>query len=195
MELEKSRLGMTRYRENPSLATADQQQQTKKRLKKVKVRGNDGKSEWHNGEIGEVIQGAVLFQEEEVDMSKFVKLYTAGIAVVRELNKAGAKVLEIIISELEYNKDEIFVNSKRISAEYGVSIPTLKRGLKDLREKEVLFDHFNGDGWFFINVAYMFVGERYTLVKHYRIKRQQEEQEEIENPNQPQLPFEGEIVT
>jgi hypothetical protein len=108
------------------------------------------------------------------------------------LNKAGARVLEIIISELEYNKDEIFVNSKRISTEYGISIPTLKRGLKDLREKEVLFDHFNGDGWFFINVAYLFVGERYTLVKHYRIKRDQE-QGEIENPNQATLPFQGDI--
>ncbi len=194
MQLEKSRIGLLRYKENPSIEKAEQEQQTRTKLKKIKVRGNDGKSEWHNGELGEVIQGAVLFQEEEVDVSKFVKLYIAGIAVVRDLNKAGARVLEIIANELEFEKDVIFINTKIISEDYSISIATLKRGLKDLREKGVLFDHYNGDGWFFINVAYLFRGDRYTLVKSYKIRRAQEEKE-IDNPNQQSLPFDGEIVT
>lgn len=189
----KTEKGIVRYRENPSLKSVDQQTRTK--LKKVKVRGNDGKTEWHNGELGEVISGAVLFQEEEVDVSKFVKLYTAGVAAISGLSKAGARVFEIIIAELGASEDAIFVNAKQICEDYDISYATLQRGLKSLRDSEVLFDHFNGYGWFFINIAYIFKGDRYTLIKQYRIKKEGEPGELKENPNQAVLPFDSEIIT
>lgn len=190
---EQTEKGIIRYRENPSIEKVDQQTRTK--LKKVKVRGNDGKSEWHNGELGEVIQGAVLFQEEEVDVSKFVKLYTGGVAAISGLTKAGAKVFEIIMSEIGASEDAIFINTKQICEDYDISYATVQRGLKSLRDQQVLFDHYNGYGWFFINVAYVFKGDRYTLIKQYRIKSSNQEEVEYENPNQPQLPFDGEINT
>lgn len=192
---EQTEKGIIRYRENPSIPIAELDQQTRTKLKKVKVRANDGMTEWHNGGTGEIIDGAVLFQAEEVDVSKFVKLYTAGVAAISGLSKPGAKVFEIIMSELGASEDAIFINTKQICEDYNISYATVQRGLKSLRDQQVLFDHYNGYGWFFINVAYVFKGERYTLIKQYRIRSAEDKNKEIENPNQPQLPFDGEINT
>jgi len=180
--------GIIRYRENPSIEKVDQQTRTK--LKKVKIRANDGMTEWHNGGTGEVVDGAVLFQAEEIDVSKFVKLYTAGVAAISGLSKPGAKVFEIIMSELGTSEDAIFINTKQICEDYNISYATVQRGLKSLRDQQVLFDHYNGYGWFFINVAYVFKGDRYTLVKQYRIRSNESvEKKQTEHPNQGKLEF------
>jgi len=60
------------------------------------------------------------------------------------------------------------------------------RGIKELLEKGILFEQLD-ENWYFINVNYIFNGDRLAFLKTYELKREGEEEE---TNNQPSLPFE-----
>ena len=125
---------------------------------------------------GEVIgRGTFGFVEEkEVDSEEFVKIYLAGIRKYGELSKAGATLFEFVYKEISgnggKNKDTISVNLY-IAQKWNPRITktTYFRGLNELLEKGFLFQSPSFDTYF-VNVRFMFNGDRMALVQTYRRK-------------------------
>lgn len=128
---------------------------------------------------GEILgRGAAFSYEfEEVDKERFVKLYLAGLKQASGLSKAGLAVFEIVYSELRESpgKDTVLLSQDASP----LAPVTFRRGLRELLEKEFLF-RSPYDGTFFVNIRFMFNGDRLAFVKGYQLKNAQA---------QPALPF------
>lgn len=107
-----------------------------------------------------------------------MKLYLAGLKQAAGLTKAGLVVFELVYNQLRENpgKDTVLLDS--LSS--GLEERTYQRGLRELFEKEFLFRSTN-PGLFFVNIRFMFNGDRLAFVKGYRLKG---------TSNQGELPFE-----
>ena len=121
--------------------------------------------------------GVGFWWEEEVDSSRFVKLFLDGIKQAAGLSKAGMQVFELVYRELRCNpgSDEIKLNLY-VAKDHGLADRTYQRGVRELLEKEFLY-RSPSDGVFFVNIRFMFNGDRLAFVKTYHLKdvvRQQE---------------------
>jgi hypothetical protein len=125
---------------------------------------------------GEVVgRGAFAFVEEkEVDSEEFVKIYLAGIRQYGELSKAGALLFEFVYKEISgrgsKDKDTVSLNyllAQRWKAD--LSRRTYERGMNELLEKGFLYRSLAAD-MYFVNVRFMFNGDRMALVQRYRVK-------------------------
>lgn len=142
---------------------------------------------------GEVVsRGAFAFVEEkEVDSEEFVKVYIAGIRQYGELSKAGATLFEFVYKEISgrssKDKDTVTLNfllAQRWKAD--LSRRTYERGMNELLEKGFLYRSLAADVYF-VNVRFMFNGDRMVLVQSYRrkgsITAMQHELPLLEQPN------------
>lgn len=125
---------------------------------------------------GEVIaKGAFAFVEEkEVDSEQFVKMYLAGIRRYGELSKAGALLFEFVYREISgrdgKDKDTVVVNYLlALKWKPDLAERTYYRGMSELLEKGFLFRSMAAD-IYFVNVRFMFNGDRMALVQSYRRK-------------------------
>ena len=166
----KKRLGFSIYFENPFLD--DTVIETKKKTLTV-ARGT--KLIAADGSIEEKFQSTIA-QVKEVDEAQFVKIFTSNIAVMLDLNKAGAKVFFVLLHELQQatvGTDTVFISWQRIEKKLqqmktvDFSYQTFLRGLKELLEKKVLANS-DEDGWYFINPSLLFNGDRVTFVTQYK---------------------------
>lgn len=128
---------------------------------------------------GEIIgRGTFGFVEErEVDSEEFVKIYLAGIRKYGELSKAGATLFEIMYKEISgrdgKDKDTITINFYIAQKQNpNLTRPTYFRGMGELLEKGFLFQSPSFDTYF-VNVRFMFNGDRMALVQSYRRKGSQ----------------------
>ena len=125
---------------------------------------------------GEVVaKGSFGFVEvQEVDSEKFVKVYLDGIKQYGQLAKAGATMFEIVyrqISGLEgRDRDKVTLNHY-LAQKWKPDLPrsTYYRGMNELLEKEFLYRSPAADVYF-VNVRFMFNGDRLVVVKAYRRK-------------------------
>jgi hypothetical protein len=127
-------------------------------------------------DTGEVVgRGAFAFVEEtEIDSEQFVKVYLAGIKQYAELSKAGALLFEFVYKEISgrAGKDKDTININYFLAQKwmaGISRRTYERGLAELLDKEFLFRSISAE-IYFVNIRFMFNGDRLALVKTYRRK-------------------------
>ena len=164
----KSKRGFIRYEKNPSIPDA---QEISKR-KSVRT-GNDRKGFVIDG-IGEVVgQGvAAFYQLEEVDNDRFIKLFQEGMRQTVGLSKAGATMYGYICLQIQNtpNTDEVklsYESAYRSGLE--ISDRVYRNGLRDLLEREFIFESLN-PGVFFVNVKFLFNGDRLAFVKGYRRK-------------------------
>jgi hypothetical protein len=166
-----SRRGFKRYARNPSvpekgLATA--------RMRPVKIPGADRGVLFADGGTGELIGSGVrhFFKFEEVDASRFVKLFLDGMRQAAGLSKAGMQVFELVYRQLQEkpNSDEIAI-SWHLAKTLGLDIPerTYRHGLRQLLEREFLYESLV-DGVYFVNIRYMFNGDRLTFIRGYKLK-------------------------
>lgn len=125
---------------------------------------------------GEVVgRGAFAFVEEkEVDSEEFVKIYLAGVRQYGELSKAGALLFEFVYKEISgrgsKDKDTVSLNfllAQRWKAD--LSRRTYERGMNELLEKGFLYRSLAAD-MYFVNVRFMFNGDRMALVRSVRRK-------------------------
>jgi len=118
--------------------------------------------------------GAYAYEWEEVDKERFVKLYLDGLKQAAGLSRAGLAVFELVYQQVRENpgKDEIKL-SQSISPLPPV---TYRRGVRELLEKEFLF-RSPYDGTFFVNIRFMFNGDRLAFIKGYRLKGSNQQQE------------------
>jgi hypothetical protein len=171
----KEKRGIPVYRTNPSIPGEHEI----KKIKRTKL-GNEHRGLVVDNGTGEILGqgGAIAYEWEEVDKERFVKLYLAGLKKAADLSKAGLSVFEIVYNEMRGKPGE---DTVMLSVEMSnMEERTFHRGLRELLEKEFLF-RSTFDSMFFVNIRFMFNGDRLAFVKAYRLK---------EDPRQAKLPLE-----
>lgn len=126
---------------------------------------------------GEIIgENAFSFvTEEEVDNEQFIKIYLAGVKGHGELTKAGLTIFEFVYMQMSgiagKDKDTIALNHY-IAQDWKPDLtrPTFYRGLNELLDKGFLFRTLAAD-MYFINVRFMFNGDRMHVIKSYQLKK------------------------
>lgn len=163
------RKGVPIYRSNPSVPDSGSIS------KKKKVRyGNEQKGFVLDSGSGEVLNvgGAGFYEFEEVDDTRFVKMFLDGIKQAAGLSKSGLSMFEIVYNQVQQNPqvDEVKL-SYYIAAEQveGLTERTYQRGVKELLDKGFVFSS-PFEGVYFVNIRYMFNGDRLAFVKGYKRK-------------------------
>src|SRR6202789_1019988 len=160
--------GFPVYRTNPSVPQANG---LPTRNKRINVPGGKGSVIVDNS-TGELkgIGGMGFWWEEEVDTTRFVKLFLDGIKQATGLSKTGIQVFELVYHEMRANpgRDEIKLN-QYVAKDHGINDRTYQRGVRELLEKEFLY-RSPSDGVYFVNIKFMFNGDRLAFVKTYHLK-------------------------
>ena len=169
--------GFPVYRTNPSVPSTSG---LPTRTRRSNVPGGKGAVIVDNS-TGELkgLGGMGFWWEEEVDSTRFVKLFLDGIKQAAGLSKTGIQVFELVYKEMRLNpgSDEIKLN-QYVARDYGISDRTYQRGVRELLEKEFLF-RSPSDGVFFVNIRFMFNGDRLAFVKSYHLKDSAARQQEL----------------
>jgi hypothetical protein len=160
--------GLPVYRVNPSIPPANG---LTTRQRRFEVPGGKAAVIVDNS-TGEIkgIGGMGFWWQEEVDASRFVKLFLDGIKQACALSKAGMQVFELIYHQMREKpgNDKIEL-SQYMAHDRGLNERTFRRGLRELLEKEFLY-RSTSDGVFFINIRFMFNGDRLAFVRTYHLK-------------------------
>ena len=116
---------------------------------------------------------AGFWQLEEVDSTKFVKLYINGVKAFKELTSAGTRVFEVLYLRMQgaIGRDEIWITFPTISQEETpMGETTFYRGMKELIDKEFIAEGMS-QGLYYINPDYLWNGDRLSFVKEFRRKQ------------------------
>ena len=132
--------------------------------------------------------GAMVYEWEEVDKERFVKLYLAGLKQASGLSKAGLAVFELVYNRVRERPGQDNVPLDAHSS--GLQPVTYRRGLRELLEKEFLFRSPN-PGLFFVNIRFMFNGDRLAFVRGYKVRKEQPTLPGLELGSSPPLPAPG----
>ena len=160
--------GVSVYTTNPSIPS----EEDISRPRRTQIGSDQRGLIIHEGS-GEIlgVGGAVVYQWEEVDKERFVKLFLAGVKQAAELSKAGLAIFEVVYNLVRENPNSdrvelsFYVASRQID---GLNERTYRRGLRELLDKEFLF-RSPSDGVFFVNIRHMFNGDRLAFVKAYHL--------------------------
>lgn len=160
--------GVPVYTSNPSIPS----EEDIGRFRRAQI-GNDKKGLIIHEGTGEILGsgGAVVYEWEEVDKERFVKLFLAGVKQAAGLSKAGLAIFEVVYNLLREspNTDRVQLNLYAASEQIGdITERTYQRGLRELLDKEFLY-RSPSDGVFFVNIRYMFNGDRLAFVKAYHL--------------------------
>lgn len=124
-----------------------------------------------NSESGEIQSNIAGFWEaEEVDSTKFVKLFIQGVKALKELTGSGTKVFEVLYLKVQDNigRDQIFMAYAAVDqALTPMSQATYKRGMSELIEKGFIAAT-PVQGWYWLNPSFVWNGDRLAFVKEYR---------------------------
>jgi hypothetical protein len=161
------RRGFPIFNYNPCLAQLSEFQTREQKPAIVK----DTKAIIFNDSTGEVTgQGSIAFLErEEVDAEKFVKVYINGFNSIFRLVKSGKTMFKLIWFQVHNNPNTDRVELTHLIAEkYGLdaSMRTVNRGIKELLEKEFIFNS-TAPNLFYFNTDYIFNGNRIVTAKQY----------------------------
>jgi hypothetical protein len=160
--------GFPIYRTNPSVPSTNG---IPSRSRRFQVPGGKAAMIVDNttGEL-KGIGGMGFWWEEEVDSTRFVKLFLDGIKQAAGLSKTGMQVFELVYHQMRANPgaDEIKLN-QYVAKDHGMSDRTYQRGVRELLEKEFLY-RSPSDGVFFVNIRFMFNGDRLAFVRSYHLK-------------------------
>ena len=161
------RYGVKVYQSNPSIPSETEI----KRTKRAQI-GTDMRGLVVDSGSGEILGhgGAIAYEWEEVDKERFVKLYLAGLKQAAGLSKAGLAVFETVYKQVRERPGQDTVPLDSYSS--ALHPVTYRRGLRELLEKEFLFRSPN-PGLFFVNIRFMFNGDRLAFVKGYKLKKEQ----------------------
>jgi len=161
------RYGVKVYQSNPSIPAETEI----KRSKRAQI-GTDMRGLVVDNGSGEILGhgGAIAYEWEEVDKERFVKLYLAGLKQAAGLSKSGLAVFETVYKQVRERPGQDTVPLDSYSS--SLHAVTYRRGLRELLEKEFLFRSPN-PGLFFVNIRFMFNGDRLAFVKGYKLKQDQ----------------------
>src|SRR5215469_4887820 len=171
-EIIRQKRGVPVYTTNPSIPVKEDIS----RYRRTRI-GNDHRGLVIDGGSGEILGrgGAYAYEFEEVDKERFVKLFLDGLKQAAGLSKAGLAVFEVVYQQIRENRnsDKVQLSFYRASQQIKeLNDRTYQRGLRELLDKEFLF-RSPEDGTFFVNIRYMFNGDRLAFVKAYHLKDSQ----------------------
>ena len=164
------RRGVPIYESNPSIPAKGGMT----RIRKRQI-GNEHRGLVVDDRDREMILGhgtAIAYELEEVDAERFVKLFIAGLKQATGLSKAGLSLFEVVYQQLRENKDNDKIEMSLYRARKhvpGLVDRTYQRGLRELLDRQFLF-RSPSEGVFFVNIQYMFNGDRLAFVKAYQLK-------------------------
>jgi hypothetical protein len=126
---------------------------------------------------GDMIETTIQ-QVRMVDESQFVKLYTGQISALFELSKPAIKVFGLLMNEQQtrIGTDQVFLSFKiaqRMCIANGwpaITQVSYSRGIADLSDAKIIAACSNGAGWFFVNPAIVFNGDRARFITEFRKK-------------------------
>lgn len=159
----KTRRGVALYDKNPFMV-----EMTTKTRRVTNKRGDMMLVNNQTGEIQSNIAG--FWEAEEVDSTKFVKLFIQGVKALKELTGAGTKVFEVLYLRVQENigKDQIFMAFSSVDqALTPMSEATYTRGMRELTEKGFIAAT-PSQGMFWLNPSFVWNGDRLAFVKEYR---------------------------
>ena len=158
----------TKHQANPFLTDASFNSKTgTKRLSNKK-----GDKFMIVSDSGETVAPAGFHEIVEVDKTQFVKLYINGVKAFQGLKSAGAKVFEIIYRAVQDNpgSDKIYLHFMSVEQNITpISRTTFFRGMTELIERGFIAESVE-PGLYFLNIDYLFNGNRLAFIKEYRIK-------------------------
>jgi hypothetical protein len=180
-EEHRTRRGVVLYKNNPFMVGG----MVKTKTRKITNRRGDMMVVGNTGEIVSPVPG--FWQAQEVDASKFVKLYVNGVKAFKELTNAGTKVFEVLYLEVQKNisQDRVYLSHSIVDQDANpMSAATYKRGMAELISKEFLAPT-NTQSWYWLNPDFMWNGDRLAFVREYRKKGGT-----FSDPRQQTLPLE-----
>ena len=167
-EVTKSRRGSVRHASNPFMT--DAANNTRQGVKRISNKTGD--QFMIVSEHGEVVANTGFHQILEVDKTQFVKLYVNGVKAFQGLKSAGTKVFELIYRAVQDapGTDKIHLHFMSIEqAITPISRATFDRGMTELLERGFVAESVV-PGVYYLNIDYLFNGNRLAFVKEYRIK-------------------------
>lgn len=173
-----TRRGVALYENNPFLAQAAVQTKTRRVTNK---RGDMMLVSSETGEIKAPIAG--FWEAEEVDSTKFIKLFVNGVKALAELSNAGTRVFELLYIEMQNNigKDQIYLSYSGLDKNLkSISRSTFSRGLAELIEKKFIAA-MPAVGWYWVNPDFIWNGDRLAFVKEFRRVNPKAKAEAIES--------------
>lgn len=160
-----TRRGVTLYERSPFMPNVST------RTKRVaNKRGDMMLVSRDTGEIQSNVAG--FWEFEEVDSTRFVKLFVNGVKALAELSNAGTRVFELLYIEMQNNigKDQVYLSYTGLDKhEKSISRSTFSRGLAELMEKQFIAA-MPAIGWYWVNPDFIWNGDRLAFMKEYRKK-------------------------
>jgi len=163
---DKSRRGLTKYKENPFLMVTSNN--TKGGTRKITGQSND-RMMIVSEDTGERVGGAAFIKYEEVDKTKFIKLYVNGVKAITQLSSAGTKVFEVLYREVQNKKDtdKVMLGFDLIDQNIvKIARATFYRGMSELITKNFIAETTTSN-IYFINPDYIFNGDRLSFVQSF----------------------------
>lgn len=159
-----TRRGVKLHERNPFMQSTTVQTKTRRVTNK---RGDMMLVSAATGEIQTPIAG--FWEAQEVDSTKFIKLFVNGVKALAELSNAGTKVFELLYIEMQNNigKDQIYLSYTGLDKTTTVSRSTFSRGIAELIEKKFIAA-MPAVGQYWINPDFIWNGDRLAFVKEFR---------------------------
>ena len=117
------------------------------------------------------IGGMGFWWQEEVDASRFVKLFLDGIKQACNLSKSGMQIFELVYHQMRENpgNDKIEL-SQYLAHDRGLESNARSGAACGNCWKKQFLYRSTSDGVFFINIRFMFNGDRLAFVRTYHLK-------------------------
>jgi hypothetical protein len=157
------RRGMPVYVTNPSIPTESEINRSRRRQLGDERRG------LVIADTGEILGpgAAVAYEWEEVDKERFVKLFLVGVKQATGLSKPGLVIFEMVYNAL---REKPGLDTVQLAASMsGLKKTTYYKGVRELLQKGFIYNS-PYEGVFFVNIRYMFNGDRLAFVKAYHLK-------------------------
>lgn len=114
----------------------------------------------------------------EVDKTRFLKFYAEGVRMFLGLSAPGIKVFMVIyqqligVEEYQQQKIELIYDLLEDDVKKEISASTFYRGVNELKKVKLIAPTLI-DGIYWLNIDYVFKGDRLTLVNQYVLKDKQ----------------------
>jgi len=189
----RSKKGQVRYEQNPFLGECNIP--LRKQQVRVSALGKDDNI-LVNQSTGEV-QGTHVVSYKKVDAERFVKLFTANIALTFDLKSAGLKALNVLIWAVQHRaigKDEVDLDTYTLQEFLDSYEPPLKmsqatfsRGISELEEAKIVAKA-KRRGRYFVNPNFIFNGSRvaFTTLIEKKPEGEEEQQDWVANSDEDQ---------
>ena len=174
------------YSENPSIFNAIENTKLGARVLFSKNDKNIKGEVYSNSEDDDVkINSIDFYTKITVDKDQFIKLYISALPALANLKNSTKMLFQYILMKVneEIGKDLLYISYSdysrtsylnTLSANFSQS--TFSRALNELLDNKILFKSQN-QHLYFINIAYIFNGDRLRFIQEYQLVKKDEEKD------------------